>query len=186
MHKGFLGLPEEERRRWQNPDEILTGAGLQSGMTFVDIGCGQGFFTLPAAKIVGNEGKVYALDISQENIAVLVQKSRATGLGNITSLTAEAENSVLCEACADMVFFGIVLHDFRDPLKVLSNAHRMLKPGGTLVNLDWKKEPTPFGPPEHIRFSEAKAGQLITSQGFKIASVNNTGMYHYLITAEPQ
>ncbi len=185
-HRGFHSLPEEERRRWQNPEEILKRAGLKRDMTFMDIGCGQGFFTIPAARIVGSGGKIYALDISLENISILRQKAMVAGIENITALAAGAEDSVLCESCADIVFFGIVLHDFKDPLKVLANARCMLKPAGWLVNLDWKKGKTPFGPPDHIRFSEEKAGQLIVSQGFKIKSVSNSGLYHYVIIAEPQ
>jgi ubiquinone/menaquinone biosynthesis C-methylase UbiE len=184
QHRGFHILPEKERREWQNPEYILSGIGLKSGMTFLDIGCGRGFFTLPAAKMVGLSGKVYALDISSENIDVLRQNLNLSGVDNVISQVGEAETTILCRACADIVFFGIVLHDFQDPLKVLANARLMLKPNGKLVNLDWKKEETPFGPPPSIRFSEAKARQLIESQGFKVKSITDSGPYHYLIMAE--
>jgi ubiquinone/menaquinone biosynthesis C-methylase UbiE len=157
---------------------------LKPGMTFLDIGCGQGFFTLPAAKIVGVNGKVHALDISAENIAVLKRNLDLAGFENVTSQVGEAEKTILCQACADIVFFGIVLHDFQDPIKVLANARLMLKPGGILTNLDWKKEQGLFGPPEAIRFSQDKAIQLIESQGFKVKSVSNSGLYHYVIVAE--
>ena len=68
-HFGGILRDEQERRKWQNPENILDGIGLHPGMTFIDIGCGQGFFTIPAAKIVGDSGKVYASDINQTNIA---------------------------------------------------------------------------------------------------------------------
>ena len=48
---------ETERRTWQNPEEILTAIGLKAGQTLIDIGCGEGFFTLPAARIVGPNGR---------------------------------------------------------------------------------------------------------------------------------
>lgn len=52
----FGGILRDEQRKWQNPENILAEIGLRSGMTFMDNGCGQGFFTIPAAKIVGDSG----------------------------------------------------------------------------------------------------------------------------------
>jgi ubiquinone/menaquinone biosynthesis C-methylase UbiE len=78
-----------------------------------------------------------------------------------------------------------VLHDFRDPAKVLLNANAMLKPSGKLVNVDWKKKPTAFGPPLHIRFSEEETANLIKQAGFTIESAKNFGSNFYIIIAKP-
>jgi ubiquinone/menaquinone biosynthesis C-methylase UbiE len=181
----FSGIlrDEQERRKWQNPENVLAEIGLQPGMTFMDVGCGQGFFTIPAAKIVGESGKVYASDINQINVNKLREKVNAAGLMNVIIQTGKAEDLKLCEACADIIFFGIVLHDFQDPSKVLANAHSMLKPTGRLVDLDWKKEPMEFGPPMNRRFSEEKAIKLIESSGVKVQTTKASGLYHYLIVA---
>ncbi len=152
-------------------------------MMFMDIGCGQGFFTIPAARIVGNGGKVYASDISQTNINKLQEKVAANGLTNVNMESGKAEDLLSCNECADIVFFGIVLHDFENPLKVLANAHAMLKPTGKLVDLDWKKEPTKIGPPLHIRFSEEQVGRLLAASGFHTQLVMESGLYHYIIMA---
>ena len=184
-HKNFHRMPDEERRKWQNPEGILAEIGLQSGTTFMDIGCGQGFFAIPAAKMVGGTGKVFALDINPSNIESLREESTCAGLSNIVLKPAKAEDTVLCASCADIVFFGIVLHDFENPDKVLKNALTMLKPNGRLVNLDWKKEEMSFGPPIYIRFDEEKAKRLIESQGFKVQITKDSGLYHYLIIAAP-
>ncbi len=90
---------------------------------------------------------------------------------------------MVCEECADRVFFGIDLHDFEDAAVVLRNAKKMLHPSGLLIDLDWKDEPMPFGPPPEKRFSVEKAKNLITSAGFRIISVQDSGPYHYLIIA---
>ena len=60
-HGGF-SLDEATRRSWFNPETILETAGLRSGMVFVDVGCGDGFFTIMAAQVVGPKGMVYAVD----------------------------------------------------------------------------------------------------------------------------
>ena len=176
---------DEDRRKWQDPEAILAEIGLEPGMVFADLGCGEGFFTLPAARIVGPEGLVYALDIDTEAIELLEQAADEEGLGNVTAVAGEGENTVLCEECADIVFFGTVLHDFTDAAMVLLNARKMIKPAGRLVNLDWKKEQTELGPPIEIRFDEDKASRLISEAGFQVEKIQDIGPYHYIVTAKP-
>lgn len=176
---------EEERRKWQDPESILEGIGMREGMAFADIGCGDGFFTLPAARIAGVSGRVFGVDTDRDALGGLREKAGAEGLENIELAEAEGESTLQCEACMDIVFLGIVLHDFREPAEVLANARKMLKPAGLLANLDWKKEPMELGPPPGIRFDEDKAAGLIEGAGFRIESVGDSGRYHYIITARP-
>lgn len=174
---------DPDRRKWQDPEAILVDIGLNPGHTFADIGCGGGFFTLPAARIVGNKGMVYGVDTDAQSINEMEQHALAEGLKNLRLTTGKAEDALLCHACADIVFFGIVLHDFDDPAKVLENARKMIKTTGKLVNLDWKKEPTPFGPPLAKRFTPEKASEMIEAAGFKVEKVANVGEYNYMIIA---
>ena len=176
---------DPERRKWQNPEALLADIGLKAGLTFMDIGCGGGFFALPAARIVGESGKVYGIDINAESISQLRALADREGLNNLELTVGRAEDVVLCESCADIIFFGIVLHDFEDAAKVLQNAKKMLNPARRLVNLDWKKTTMPLGPPLPIRFSEEKSAQLIEAAGFEVVSINDAGPYHYIIVAKP-
>ncbi len=174
---------DAERREWQNPEQILNSIGLKSGLKFIDIGCGIGFFTIPAAKIVGNEGRVYALDINEEAIGILRKRVENEGLNNLTLQVGKAEEITFCNYCADIIFFGINLHDFANPKKVLINAKRMLKSQGRLIDLDWKKELMKIGPPMNIRFDKQKAMDLIKEANFEIETIKNL-KYHYLIIAK--
>ncbi len=181
IHQHF---DDHERRKWQDPEAILFSIGLSLGFTFVDIGCGNGFFALPAARIVGKKGKVYGLDTNAESIASLKEKAAREGLENLNLTVGKAEELVICERCADIVFFGTALHDFQDPSRVLENARKMVKSTGRLANLDWKKEPMDIGPPLKIRFDEQRAVRLIETAGFTIQIVKESGPYHYLIIAK--
>jgi ubiquinone/menaquinone biosynthesis C-methylase UbiE len=183
-HGGF-SLDENLRRSWYNPEAVLKEAGLQEGMTFVDVGCGDGFFSLLAAKVVDETGTVYAVDTDAQAIQKLQNKATEQGIRNIHATTAPAEEILFCNGCADIVFYSMVLHDFNDPAKVLSNAKQMLKPGGTLADLDWKKKQMDFGPPFEIRFSERKAAELIKQAGMNLQTIREAGQHHYLITARP-
>jgi ubiquinone/menaquinone biosynthesis C-methylase UbiE len=180
-HGGF-GLNEATRRSWYNPEVILQT--LQEGMVFVDVGCGDGFFSILAAKKVGAKGKVYAVDTDVSAVEKLKQKANAENLKNITTKVGCAEDTIFCTQCADLVFYSMDLHDFSDPVKVLQNAKQMMKPDGRLIDLDWKKMDMSFGPPTSIRFSEEKASRLLRSAGFTIIDVTDAGFYHYVVTAK--
>ncbi len=178
-------IDDHERRRWQNPEAILSSIGVRSGFTFIDIGCGGGFFALPAARIVGKKGKVYGLDTDAESIAGLKEQASREGLKNLYLTIGRAEETIICKQCADIIFIGIALHDFQDPSIVLENARSMVKPTGGLVNLDWKKEPMELGPPLRIRFSVETAVSLIEGAGFTVETIKDTRPYHYLVIAKP-
>jgi ubiquinone/menaquinone biosynthesis C-methylase UbiE len=183
-HGGF-SLDAATRRSWFNPETILETAGLCSGMVFVDVGCGDGFFTIMAAQLVGPKGMVYAVDTDPSAIDRLKRKASSKRLTNVKAVTAEAEETVFCKQCADIVFYSIVLHDFREPARVLLNAKQMLKPSGRLVNLDWKKRQMVHGPPFRIRFSEEEAQTLISNAGFTVENAYEVGRDHYVIVAKP-
>lgn len=179
---------ETERREWQNPEAILASLGLGPGWVVADVGAGDGFFALPAARMVGQRGAVYAVDSSVGRLTRLHEKAEEEGLENIRIRAGTAEEFVVCEGCADLVFFGICLHDFADQAAALRNAMTALKPGGLLANLDWKKEETIrngdlLGPPVEIRFSEEEAAAMIVAAGFTIESIEPYGEYFYLIRA---
>ncbi len=184
MDKKQFRSDDPERLQWQDPHRILSAICVRPGMVFVDMGCGDGYFALPAARIVGPQGKVYANDIDAGAVERLRGQAAKEGLDNLFTEVKASEETIICEGCADIVFFGINLHDFEDPARVLRNAKKMLRTSGRLADLDWKDQPMAFGPPPEKRFSIKKARNLIESAGFRIVSVTDAGRFHYLIVAE--
>jgi ubiquinone/menaquinone biosynthesis C-methylase UbiE len=183
---GLHDYNHAERRLWQDAPDILARIGLKSGDTLADIGSGDGYFSIPAAQIVAETGMVYAIDVNAQSLEELKAAARAAGLKNIKTIQGNAEDMVLCERCADYVLMANVLHDFADPGAALASARVMLKPGGKLIDLDWKKEKDQLhGPPFAKRFDEATASRLMSQAGFKILSNQFVGPFHYLITAIP-
>jgi len=181
--QGYKGIGDSDRRKKMDPDVLLPKIGLKPGMTLVDVGCGQGFFTLPAARIAGPEGRVYGIDIDEQALNLLGCNASDASL-NILLLRGEAEKTVACKGCADMVFLCISLHDFADPEKVLDNAWHMLKPGGVLADIDGKKVGTDGKTYPGKRISEKEASKLLEGANFNVESVEDISDWLYLILAK--
>ncbi len=164
---------------------MLDSLGLGKGMSLADLGCGRGYFLVPAAEIVGETGTVYGVDVDSDAILHVRSRVEHKGLNNVVLRIGRAEETVFCHGCVDVIFLGTVLHDFDDPVQVLLNARRMIRTRGKLINLDWKKLKTGFGPPYGIRLDEKRASTLIEQAGFAITDIAEAGRYHYIITAEP-
>jgi len=184
-HHQFSYDPNERKKR-QDPYKILEDIGLRKNMVLVDIGCNDGFFTLPALDIVGGDGFVYGIDIDAEAIERLNLDLKNKQTANYSVRVAKAENTILGDNEADIIFLGTVLHDFESPLQVLKNCQKMLKPKGFLINLDWRDSPMAIGPPLEIRFSIEKASQLIQQADLNIEKSYDYDQYYYIIKASRQ
>jgi len=116
----------------RNPNKILRAAGLEESQKVLEVGCGPGFFTIPAARIVGDEGHVYAVDIHPRAVARVKKKVEKVALTNVTTLCINASNTGLPGGSVDLAFlFG--LRSIAGGLEsVISELHRVLKPGGIL------------------------------------------------------
>jgi ubiquinone/menaquinone biosynthesis C-methylase UbiE len=180
-HDHYFKADNAERREWQNPESILAGINLKPGLIFIDVGCGGGFFSLPATKIVGKSGKVYGIDINSDYINELKEIAINENISNIELIIGKAEEIIVCNGCADIVFIGMALHDFEDASRVIGNAYSMLRPGGRLFNLDWKKEEMEKGPSFQKRFSQNYVVELLKKANFIIEMIKPSGCYHYLV-----
>ena len=185
MSHGRFPPDDPERRRWQDPERVLATIGVLPDMTFLDVGCGEGYFALPAARMVGASGRVCGIDVNGEAVTRLRDRAAEAGMDWVSVRAGAAEETVLCSGCGDVIFFGICLHDFSDPGRVLRNARRMVRPGGLMADLDWHARKMPFGPPLEKRFPPEHALALIREAGFHLVSLRDCGPYHYLILARP-
>ena len=151
---GFL------RRLTQNPFGILRPY-LKEGMTVLDFGSGPGFFSVPAAKIVGPSGKIYAVDVQQNMLDMLVKYAEKKGvLGNIVTIN-NPEHDVGIEMSADVILVIYVAHEVPDREKLFLNLKKRLKPDGIIL----------LSEPKHVvSESEFKETLGIAEKcGFKVA-----------------
>lgn len=147
------GMPDEEM--WAgffDPATVLEVFGLHQGIhDLVEFGCGYGTFTLAASGIAS--GTVHALDIEPEMIEVVRQKCREAGITNVQATVRDfvAEGTGLTGNSMDAALLFNILHH-EEPVALLKEAFRVLKPNGKLAVIHWNYDPaTPRGPAMEIR-----------------------------------
>jgi len=118
---------------FRNPYKILKKAGLKPGQNVLEVGCGPGFFTIPAANIVGKEGMVYAIDTHPLAIKRVKNKITKAGITNIKIYTSNASKTGFPEQSIDLAFLFGMPYIIGGVEGVLMEMSRILKTGGTLV-----------------------------------------------------
>jgi len=113
--------------------QLLKDVGIKAGQVVLDFGCGSGTYTVPAARIVGDKGKVYALDKHSEVLNKLMQRAQSVRLNNIERMDAHGEMEIdLADSSVDVVLLFDVLHSYyfprpEDRRKLLDEVHRICK-----------------------------------------------------------
>jgi ubiquinone/menaquinone biosynthesis C-methylase UbiE len=118
-------------------DRLLELAALTAGESVLDVACGTGLVTFPAARAVGPSGRVVATDISEAMVARLAEEARRRGLANLIAERRDAEALGLTEATFDAALCALGLMYVPDPVAALREMFRALKPGGRVVAAVW-------------------------------------------------
>jgi SAM-dependent methyltransferase len=179
------GMPGEGY--WESffqPEATLRMLGLSEGChNVLEVGCGYGTFTIPAAKIVG--GTVYALDIDPEMVARTIQRAHATGQANVRSIQHDFLTEPPPVTDADFAMLFNILHAEQSPC-LLSRARAALRAGGLLGIIHWNHDPqTPRGPSMEIRPHPEDLRRLAVAAGFVIQTPHvDLPPWHYGIVAQ--
>lgn len=173
-------LEAEDRKLWQNPEEILDAIELNRDYVAADLGCGSGYFTIPLSRRVK---KVYGIDVQKEMLEYLEQKIEKQRIENVTPLLSKENEIPLENKTLDLLITANTLHEFSDKEKMIQEIQRVLRQDGKAVIVDFKKTETGFGPPISIRLSKDQAQRLFEKNGFKVLKTKDL-TYHYLIVIQ--
>jgi SAM-dependent methyltransferase len=176
------GMPEEERwKSFFNPEFILDEIGLDRAcQTVVDLGCGYGTFSIPAAPRIS--GTVYAMDIDPKMVDACQANAKQAGLSNVICQQRDfvAGGTGLPDFSADFVMLFNILHA-ENPIDLLREAYRILIPGGKVGVIHWNYDPsTPRGPSMDIRPRPEQCQTWVQAAGFQlIHPLIQLPPYHY-------
>lgn len=167
-----------------NAKKVIGKIDLKKGFSFLDVGCGEGHFSLAASECVGIEGKIYAMDIDKNAIDSLRKKIEEKGIKNIKVMTGDITKGLPMEdKSIDACFMANVLHGFaanEETNAVMGEVLRILRKDGRLVVVEFKKGFGIPGPPREIRLSPEEVESLLAPFGFKKACVIKVGIFHYM------
>ena len=173
-------LLSEERQAALQPEILLRDLGLVEGMTLADIGSGPGFFTIPAARIVGENGSVFAADIEGEMLSTVRSRASEAGLTNVHIVKTNEREIPIAPGVCDIVLLAYVIHEIEHRASFLHRASRLLKPGGRLIIIEWEKIEEPSGPPVEERLTPEDTADDAQAAGLKPVEARSLTPNQYL------
>ncbi len=175
-------LDDPERAKWLPVDAVLARLSLRPGMEIADVGAGNGYFTNPLSRAVLPGGKVFAVDVQPQMLALL--RGRLDPELPVVLVEAEATRTTLAAASVDLVFLANVWHEIDDRAAAVAEASRIVRPGGRIAILDWRPdaEPSP-GPPLDHRVASSEVAASLGAGGWTVSDTEPLSLYHYLVVA---
>jgi predicted methyltransferase len=160
-------------------DRVMDTLGIAPGKTVADIGAGSGWFTVRAARRVGSDGTVYAVDINPEAIRHIDRRAQKESLANVKTVLSKADDPMLPTRAVDAVLLLKTYHEIADPITLLKRMVPALKPGARLGIIDRNGNGTDHGISQKTVIEEAeKAGfHLVQTYDF----VKDDGMDYFLL-----
>lgn len=162
-----------------NPESVLKQLKLKKTMTAADFGSGSGGWAFPLARKL-EEGKIYAIDILEEPLSALKARAKLEKLLNIETIRSDIEDragSKLIDSSCDLVLMTNLLFEAENKKQVLEEGKRVLKPGGEILIVDWKKD-APMGPKEG-RVSAEEVKKIAKDLNLKLEKEFEAGTFHY-------
>ena len=169
-----------------NPSLVIAQTGLMQGQVVADLGCGSGFYVLPAAQMVGSSCEVYAVDVLENKLAATISIANQFGYKNVKVIKADLAKPLLdipANSC-DLVIVGNILHEITQKEPLVKNIYRLLKSPGKVVVVEWKRTATPFGPPLQKRIEQQALELLMMQAGFRREKELEADGYHYAVLFE--
>lgn len=169
-----------------NTDILQQILPIHKGSVILDLACGKGRYSLFLSQLTGPTSLVYAVDLWEDGLQMLEEDALKNNDANILTIKADATKEIEIDAHSlDLCLMATVLHDFKEmdaAQTVLKQVLNLLKPGGCLAVIEFKKIDGPPGPPKHIRLSQEETEKLVTEVGFRKIKTADLGDYNYLTT----
>src|SRR5947207_9166377 len=139
-HHGAPWLERPEREKEEHTSKLLPPLKIKAGDSVVDMGAGSGYYTFRLLDFVGSKGKVYAVDIQPEMLAIIRGRMKEKGVKNVELVQGTESDPKLPDAAIDLILLVDVYHEFSYPYEMTEAMVKSLKPGGRLVFVEFRLE----------------------------------------------
>lgn len=163
--EGAQWLERRSRAREERPDLLLQALAIAPGMTVADVGAGTGYYTWQLAQRVGAAGRVYAVDVQPEMIALLGRQMQQRGVTNVVSVLGSERDTRLPAASIDLAIMVDVYHELAYPSEVMDSLVRSMKPGGRIVFVEYRAEDPAVEIKSLHKMSEAQVRREANAHG---------------------
>ncbi len=180
-HLGASWLVRPERDEEERASESFKQLKLTEGMAVCDLGCGNGYWTLPMARDVGPEGRVLAVDIQREMLQKLRERSARLKLNNIELVLGKVDDPNLPAGELDLVLMVDVYHEFSHPESMLWGIRRSLKPTGVVALLEYREEDPEVPIKPLHKMSKTQIIKEYHENGFKLVREYNKLPWQHLM-----
>lgn len=164
---------------------LMEKLNIEEKMQIADLGCGRrGYFSLQAAKLVGPQGLVCAIDVVKPALENVQSMANLFGITNIKTIWADLEipkATKIPDETIDIAMINNVFFQTKRGNLIVKEAARILKKGGRLLVTDWKKTKAPFGPPVENRVSPEQIKAYARDCGLTLTKEFEAGPYHYAL-----
>jgi ubiquinone/menaquinone biosynthesis C-methylase UbiE len=173
------------RRQNLPPLPTLEKLGISPTDIIADIGCGVGYFTIPAAGMVDGANKVFALDTSAKMLAEVEKRISAGNILNIVAIKTSEYDLKLPDESVTFAFMVNVLHEIENKMQFIAEIKRILKPEGKIAIIEWEKENIEMGPPKEDRIGKDETAALLSSFGMVLNnSMQFVGLFYGLVAVK--
>jgi arsenite methyltransferase len=185
--KAYIAMLENPQRdAEQKPEEVIAAMALKNGETIADIGAGSGYFAFRFARHVGNNGRIYAVDINSDMVLFMNRHIRDLKLKNVVTILSAPDDPLLPDASIDRFFICNTWHHVENRGNYMQLMKKMLKPGGQVVIVDYKKKQLPVGPPPEMKIGRREVVEQFESGGFKLIKEHSFLPYQYFLVFVPR
>jgi ubiquinone/menaquinone biosynthesis C-methylase UbiE len=176
---------DPERDSWQRPDEVIEFLEIDAGDVVADLGAGTGYFSVRLARVVGDGGRVLAVDIESSLVDHIRGRAEGESLSQIVPVLAEPDDPKLPEGQVDLVLVVDTWHHINDRIRYLDRLSSALKGGGRLAIVDFHEGELPVGPPPGHKLSRDAVVAELTEASWRLAAESEELPYQYLLVFVP-
>lgn len=184
-HEGAPWLDRPEREAEERPSRAIQELGLTPGMVVADFGAGSGYYTERLARAVGPTGKVLAVDLQPEMLALVGARARKLGLANVELVRSTPDDPRLPAGTVDLVLMVDVYHELAAPQRVLRAMKAALSPGGRIAIIEFRQEDRDVPIRAEHKMSVQQAVQEFGAEGYTLDRRVDSLPWQHLLLFKP-